>query len=107
MNKLYTIKDALSSTATYNENEDVFEYIVCWKSKNWDWEWHKKYFAQKKNAKKFAKEKKKECKTKPYPYIFQRITSRNAFKKEIECEICNLEFKNAWQKSEYRKFIKY
>ena len=107
MDKFYTIKDAVSYTATYTGNEDVFEYMVCWKENNsFAWEWKRKTFAQKIEAKKFAKARKKECRIKPYPYIYQSITVRRVFRDDVECEFCDLKFKTPFERELYTKFIK-
>lgn len=101
------MKKELTYTATSYNDEDVFEYIVCWRKKNWDWEWNRKYFAQKKNAKQFAKEKRKEDNTKPYPYIIQHITTRDTFRYDVECESAENVCKTIVEKVDYRKYIKY
>lgn len=99
----------IDCTATDYIDEYVFEYSVCWKRKHsiTENEWNIKFFANRICAQKFAIKKKKEDKTKPYPYIIQRIVSRDTFKKEVLCERCNIDFKTLYERDNYRKFIKY
>lgn len=99
----------LDYTVTEYEDCDVFQYSVCWLRKNSILanEWNIKFFANKKTAQKFAREMKKENKTKPYPYIIQTIVSKNTFSKNVECEVCNIDFKTMCDRDNYRKFIKY
>lgn len=109
MSEFYTIKDAKSSTATYDDGYAVFQYSVCWRSKHEFSanKWNITYFANKKYAQEFARKKKKENKSKPYPYIIQTVVSRNTFKMEVQCERCNIDFKSFFEWLHYKKFIKY
>ena len=106
---IFNVKDCNTSTSTLYNDYDVFEYSVCWKREHsiTENEWNIKFFANKNLAQNFARKMKKESKIKPYPYIIQRVVSRNTFKKEVECEKCNIDFKSIYQRDDYRKFIKY
>lgn len=87
----------------YNE-DDVYEYIVCWREDTLIWEWKHKFFAKKKDAKVFARKKKKE---KPYPYIVQKITSRTTFRSDVEVEYVKKKHQNPFDRFCYKKLIKY
>lgn len=87
------------------EEFEVYVYIVCWKeSISFDWEWKHKDFANKKEAKLFARKKKNE---KPYPYIIQRITSNIYFKKGISLEPIKPKHNNSFDIFTHNKIIKY
>lgn len=83
----------------------VYRYIVCWKEYiSFDWEWKHKDFANKKEAKLFARKHKKQ---KPYPYIIQRITSNIYFKKGIALEKIKPKHENPFHRVSHYKIIKY
>ena len=110
MNKeLYTVKDCNAFIFPLYNDYNVFEYSVCWKREHsiTENEWNIKFFANRKPARDFARKMKKKTKTRPYPYIIQKVVSRNTFKKEVECEKCNIDFKSNYQRDNYKKFIKY
>lgn len=69
------------------EMTKVFQYTVYWKDKRnlTDYTWYRKFFANKKEAKKFAKKYKQ--KGLPKPYIIRTIVSMSVFRKDIKCEI--------------------
>lgn len=87
------------------EEFEVYRYIVCWKEPiSFDWEWQHKDFANKKDAKLFARKQKKQ---KPHPYIVQRITSNIYFKKGIELELIKPKHNNPFDRVAFRKIIRY
>ena len=65
----------------------VYQYTVWWKEKRIlsDETWYRKWFANKKEAKRFAKKYKQ--KDLPKPYIVRTIVSMSTFRKDIKCEI--------------------
>ena len=89
------------------DDSKVYKYTVYWL--NYPVygpdAWKRKTFAQKSDAKRFAKkQKKRSCK--PYPYIIKGITDRCVFRKDVEVE----PFKKNWDyltMSNYREFVKY
>ena len=95
----------MEATNTDYKDYDVWEYTVYWRNGFFEDEWKRKFFASKKGAKDFAKRHKN--KTKPYPYITQTITLRTTFRNDVECEICNKDFKNLTERNCYRKIIRY
>lgn len=80
----------------------VYKYMVCWQEKPyvWEWEWRRKTFASKKEAKKFAREHKDKL-HKPYPYIVRTVCNRHIFRADVEVE--QVKGDNPCP----RKFIKY
>lgn len=80
----------------------VYKYMVCWQEKPYvfEWEWKRKAFSTKKEAKKFAK-KRKDKLHKPYPYIVRTVCNRHIFIEDVETEPVK------GDKFTPRKFIKY
>ena len=102
------MKEEFTYTATSYNDECVFEYIVCWRERATSvWDWKRTFFANKKTAQKFARERKLENKTKPYPYIIKQITTRNTFRDDVKCESAENAYKTIMEKVNYRKYIKY
>lgn len=93
------------ATITDYGDYDVWKYTVYWRERGFCDEWKRKFFAKKEDAKDFAKRHKN--KTKPYPYITQTVTTRTAFRKDVECERVNIDFKYLTERTCYRKIIKY
>lgn len=109
-NNFYTknIKGKNIQATTTEIDFDCFQYNVCWRSGELDInKWNIKFFADKKEAQEFARQQKLKNRTKPYPYIIQSIDSSLTFKKDVNLEPCNIDFKNGYDKFRYRKFIKY
>lgn len=72
-----------------NKNSYVNRYCVCWKPVGTlPYDWKHKDFAQKKEAKQFAKKMKEQ---KPFPYIFKDVVCRSYFREDVEVEIVNAE----------------
>lgn len=102
------MKKEFTYTATSYNDEYVFEYIVCWRERATSvWDWKRTFFANKKTAQKFARERKHENKTKPYPYIIKQITTRKSFKDDVKCESAENAYKTVLERVNYRKYIKY
>jgi hypothetical protein len=87
------------------EEFEVYRYIVCWKEPmSYDWEWKHKDFANKKDAKAFARKHKNK---KPYPYIIQRITPNTYFKNDIVLERIKKKHNKTYYIVTHNKIIKY
>lgn len=87
------------------DEQNVYQYTVFWIDFTSITQPLKiKFFANKKEAKKFAKKRIKR--NNPRPFITQSITTRSSFKKDIRCEICNKKFKTDFEYANHYKFIK-
>lgn len=80
-----------SLTEEQRQMTKVFQYTVYWKDHYnlTDYTWYRTFFANKRDAKKFAKKHKQ--KGLPKPYIIRTITSMSTFKKDVKCEIATKE----------------
>ncbi len=87
------------------DNSKVYKYTVYWLSYPVYGPdiWKRKTFAQKREAKQFAK---KHRSVKPYPYIIQGITDKNTFRKDVVTEAVKDKHDQITM-GNYRKYIKY
>lgn len=92
-----------SLTEEQRQMTKVFQYTVYWKDHYnlTDYTWYRTFFANKRDAKKFAKRHKQ--KGLPKPYIIRTITSMSTFKKDVRCEIATIELTHY---STYAELIK-
>lgn len=91
------------------ENGYCYEYVVLWSERNYqlsDGHLYRKFFASKKDAKSFARKKRKEFKKSFFkPIIIQTVVCREVFRKDIEIEEAPFDYR--YVDDIYAKLIKY